>query len=197
MSTETLNPHQSCSKNPASHRPPTNGFASKSVESLYSNGGSGGSGRSSSKPPTISLNMYKRKPARTMMPNGSGAPVSEVRQRVLSARMHRIRNIQNQLGDAQMHIGVGHSLVDVNGAFTFHRRQYEYQMFLHCVSEIYRNCSTRIDFCVRCTNVRISPCPNTRAPMRSYRSCCIRTPKRYACGRHAFGIYKRRTKIYC
>lgn len=113
MSTETLNPHQSCRKHPPHHQHNHlnvnggcggggGGFTSKSVESLYSGSGSG---RSLSKPPSISLNMYKRKPARTT--HTSGAPVSEVRQRVLSARMHRIRSMQNQLGDAQMHIGVG------------------------------------------------------------------------------------------
>lgn len=70
----------------------------KSMESVYSH-----SAASSSKQSGCSLNMYKRKPQRAA---GGVAPVSEVRQRVVSARMHRIRNIQNQLSDAQLHISV-------------------------------------------------------------------------------------------
>lgn len=47
--------------------------------------------------------MYKRKPARQP---GIIPAASEVRQRVMSARLHRLRNLQNQLGDAQQHITV-------------------------------------------------------------------------------------------
>lgn len=90
-------------------------FPIKSLESLYSIN-SGGTG--SSKPQPSSLNMYKRKPAR---PTANAGPVSEVRQRVLSARMHRIRNIQNQLGDAQIHIA---ELLNENRLLrTLHKRQ--------------------------------------------------------------------------
>lgn len=72
------------------------------MESVYSH-----SAASSSKQSGCSLNMYKRKPHRTP---GSVAPISEVRQRVVSARMHRIRNVQNQLSDAQLHISVMQNL---------------------------------------------------------------------------------------
>lgn len=51
--------------------------------------------------------MYAKRKAKR--PTGSVGPVSEVRQRVLSARQHRIRSIQNQLGDAQNHIAVGYT----------------------------------------------------------------------------------------
>lgn len=67
--------------------------SSKSLDSLYSTGSSKQSG----------LTMYKRKPAR---PPGIIAPASEVRQRVMSARLHKLRNLQNQLGDSQQHITV-------------------------------------------------------------------------------------------
>lgn len=59
---------------------------------------------------SCSLSMYKRKPKR---PTGLVGPVNEVRQRVLSARQHRIRSVQNQLGDAQNHIAVVQPIVVV------------------------------------------------------------------------------------
>lgn len=69
--------------------------SSKSLESLYTT--SGGSSRQSS------LHMYTRRPTRQP---GVIAGNSEIRQRVISARLHSMRNIQNKLNDAQQHVTV-------------------------------------------------------------------------------------------
>lgn len=48
--------------------------------------------------------MYRRKPVARQ--SGFIPAVGEVRQRVISARLHRVKSLQNQLGDAQNHIAV-------------------------------------------------------------------------------------------
>lgn len=53
--------------------------------------------------------MYKRKPNRQSSNTGPPVVHSEVRQRVLSARLHRMRGLQNQLGDAQQHVAVSNA----------------------------------------------------------------------------------------
>lgn len=69
--------------------------SSKSLESLYTT--SGGSSRQSS------LHMYTRRPLRQPVVIAGN---SEIRQRVISARLHSMRNIQNKLNDAQQHVTV-------------------------------------------------------------------------------------------
>lgn len=66
-----------------------------SIESIYTT--------SSSKYSTSAL--HRRKV--TARPIGGPMPqVSDIKKRVMSARMQRVRHLQNQLGDAQTHISV-------------------------------------------------------------------------------------------
>lgn len=83
---------------------------SKSLESVYSS-------NSSSK--RSSLSMYLRKSTQnTKIIHGNNG---EVRQRVISARLHRMKSLQNQLGDAQIHIA---ELTNENRLLrTLHKRQ--------------------------------------------------------------------------
>ncbi|KAJ6642146.1 Lebercilin-like protein [Pseudolycoriella hygida] len=67
-----------------------------------------------------SLQMYKKQ-ARTLDPTSIRKTVSEVRQRVASARVNRLRSLQNQLNDAHSHIG---ELINENRLLrTIHKRQ--------------------------------------------------------------------------
>lgn len=138
--------------------------SSKSMESLYS---------SSSTKSAIGRRKAQRPPGIMHGPN-------EIRQRVISARLLRAKNLQNQLEDALQHIkvcmwgqwmGKGNSL-----GFIFYRRS-----------------PLRIAFSARYTNAKTPNCPNTKVQTLNYRNCCNRMPKRCASGRRNTADCTRRT----